>query len=262
MKNRLTAIGDLLPLAAGVGLLGGAAWLLWDGSAARQETAPPPGQVAANIGPIGSVRVAEPEPTPSATAATPPPAVPVEPAEQDAAPETYTAAASVDTTAAAREPEPLPPTAEPPAPAPAVSAAEQAAPAPERPAQGPSETAATDADAPHPASVQAEPGKDRETSRPQVPPPAPVAPEAPETPPGAAAALELMPDPYGWHGTYVHTPRGITLFPHRIGSPGTAAAAPGVRRGMFWTTPEGKVYFEPAPGTPSATGTPPPPGRR
>lgn len=199
MKNRLTAIGDLLPLAAGVGLLGGAAWLLWDGSAARQETAPPPGQVAANIGPIGSVRVAEPEPTPSATAATPPPAVPVEPAEQDAAPETYTAAASVDTTAAAREPEP---------------------------------------------------------------PPAPIAPEAPEAQPGAAAALELMPDPYGWHGTYVHTPRGITLFPHRIGSPGTAAAAPGVRRGMFWTTPEGKVYFEPAPGTPSATGTPPPPGRR
>ena len=199
MKNRLTAIGDLLPLAAGVGLLGGAAWLLWDGSAARQETAPPPGQVAANIGPIGSVRVAEPEPTPSATAATPPPAVPVEPAEQDAAPETDTATASVDTTAAAREPEP---------------------------------------------------------------PPAPIAPEAPEAQPGAAAALELMPDPYGWHGTYVHTPRGITLFPHRIGSPGTAAAAPGVRRGMFWTTPEGKVYFEPAPGTPSATGTPPPPGRR
>jgi hypothetical protein len=244
--SRLSVAGDLLPLAAGIGLLGGSAWLLLlDGRDASRGSAPTPEQVATNIRPVGRVHVAAAAPAPSPTSTPASRALSAEPTQERPTPDADAAAAPIATASA---PSPAKP------PIPAVKP-----PTPDHSTRTATKTTAPAADAPTRATAPAEAAKDRETPPEASRPPAPVTAPVPSAPPSATAeAFELVPDAEGWHGTYRQTTEGITLFPHRVraADPGTAALEG--REGMLRTTPEGNLYFELAPPAPDATGTAPP----
>jgi hypothetical protein len=254
MRRRATAIGDLLPVAAGVALLGGSVWMLLDGDA-RRATAPSPAQTAANIRPVGRVHVAE-APPPSAAAAESDVAT-AEPtrATRASAPAESTPKASAAPSAAA----PVAPPAQPAAVGTHAPAVGQVARAP-----APSADATTEPAAQPPAAAAAAPAKPQPEQETTPRPSAAGAEPVSTAPPGAVApkALELMPGAHGWHGTYAHAPDGIVLFPHRIGPMQGAAAAVVGGPGVFRITPEGKVYFELLHRARDATITAPPPGGR
>ncbi len=247
MNLILAGIGKLLVQLSAAFVVLGTAYLLLFAPNLDGPAPLPPEQVAANLAPIGRVRLAEsPASTPAPTPAPTP--------------------ASTSATVATEEPATAAISTTIPTATPTTTAANTVAATSEQPTNtvtgtaignrigtgigaDTGETSAQAATTPRaiaaPADTPAEEPKSVETpvAATESGPPAPARAQASERSGAAAAVIQLSPDRHGMHGVYRLTPGGIILHPGAMIAPNNHPPAPDGIKGFFSVTPSGAAHF-------------------